>query len=148
MKKSKRYNSKIRVDFKVSCLKQNVVHLFIVDKLDTWSQDLNAHFPPKDCFFGAVKLTKNDDPDRYSYSGYCIGFSSYSLFSLPSIYWGNNAIIFGADNSSSVHIDDKIKRDLNFTISIASINFTRSKSKPCLSLHENGSNSFSFVNAT
>ena len=32
--------------------------------------------------FGAVKLTKNADPDKYSYSGYGIGFNSCSLFSI------------------------------------------------------------------
>ena len=34
----------------------------------------------KDCFFGAVKLTKNADPDKYSYSGYGIGFDLRALF--------------------------------------------------------------------
>ena len=38
-------------------------------KLDSWSQDLNAVITLKDCLFGAIKLTKNADPDKYSYSG-------------------------------------------------------------------------------
>ena len=46
------HNSKIRVGFEGSCLKpdkvtfipNNVVNLFIVYKLDRWSQDLNADF--------------------------------------------------------------------------------------------------------
>ena len=41
---------------------------------------LNADFTLKDCLFGAVKLTKNADPDKYSYSRYGIGFDSRSLF--------------------------------------------------------------------
>ena len=84
-------NSKIRVRFKGSCLKQdkiiftprNVVNLFIVYELDAWSWDLNADFTLKDCLFGSVNLTKNADPDKYSYSGYGIGFDSRSLFSYP-----------------------------------------------------------------
>ena len=59
--------------------------------------------------FGAVSLTKNDDPDKYYYSRYvfCTGFSF--IFSFSNCDWGKNFAIFGIDNSSSVHIDDKKK---------------------------------------
>ena len=73
-------NSKIRLSLsskiRLSCLKQkdkaaftpnNVVNLFIVYQLDRWSRDLNTDFTLKNCSFGAVKLTKNADPDRYKY---------------------------------------------------------------------------------
>ena len=40
--------------------------------------------------FGAVKLAKNVDPDKYSYSGYGIGFDSSSFFSIPNFDWGKN----------------------------------------------------------
>ena len=33
-----------------------------------WSRDLHTHVIVKGCLFGAVKLTKNDDPNKYSYS--------------------------------------------------------------------------------
>ena len=50
-------NSRIRVEFKGSCSKQdktnftrrNVVNLFIVYEIDTWSRDLNANLTLKDC---------------------------------------------------------------------------------------------------
>ena len=74
-----------------------------------WSQDLNADFTLKDHLFGAVKLTKNPDPDKYSYSGYGIGFDSRSLFSVPNFDCGKNVVIFGVDNSSSVHMYEKKK---------------------------------------
>ena len=45
-----------------------------------WSGDLNTNFILKDHLFGAVKLTKNADPDKYSYSRYGIGLDSRSLF--------------------------------------------------------------------
>ena len=75
-------NSRIRVKFKGSCLKQegvtfiprNVVNLFIVYESNTWSRNLNADFTLKDRLFGAVKLTKNADPEKYSYSGFGIRF--------------------------------------------------------------------------
>ena len=83
-------NSKIRSNFKGSCLKQeskapftpkNEVSLFIDYELDTWSLYLNTDFTLKDCLFGSVKITKNADPDKYKYSGYGIGLYSRSEFS-------------------------------------------------------------------
>ena len=59
--------------------------------------NLNADFTLKDHLFGAVKLTKNPDPDKYSYSGYGIGFDSRSLFSVPNFDWGKNVLIFGVE---------------------------------------------------
>ena len=61
-----------------------MLNLFIVYKLDTWSQDLNGHFTLKDCLFGSVKITKNADSDKYSYSRYEIGFDSRSHFWIDS----------------------------------------------------------------
>ena len=51
--------------------------------------------------FGAAKITKNNDPDKYSYSWYVIGFDSCSLFSIPNFNFSTSAIIFGVDMSSS-----------------------------------------------
>ena len=165
------YNSRIKLKFKERRLKQedtaafipkNVMGLFIVYELDTWSSDLNTNVTLKDCLFGAVKLTKNGDPDKNKYCGYGIGFNSRSYSSLPDGSMGRNVIIFGADMSSTVHIDNKGKdililldeatQGLDGNIFIAeakySINFIQSNRKFCLSLHYNRSNSFLFVNAT
>ena len=95
-------NSEIRVKIKRSYLNQKklfftprtVVNVLIVYKLDTWSKGLNADDTLKDCLFGAVKLIKNTNPDKYSYSGYGIIFYCRSLFSFPNFDWGENAIIF------------------------------------------------------
>ena len=65
----------------------------------------------KNCLFGAVNLTKNADIDKYKYSGYEIGFDRRSNFSFPSGGFGQNILIFGADMSSSTHIDNK-KKDI------------------------------------
>ena len=46
---------------------------------------------------GAVKLNKNPDPEKYSYSGYGISFDVRGIFSLPSGGLGKNVIIFGID---------------------------------------------------
>ena len=56
-------------------------------------------------------LTNNADPDKYSYSGYGIEFDSRSVFSNPIFDWSKTIFIFGAGNSSSVHMDNK-KNDI------------------------------------
>ena len=56
-------------------------------------------------------MTKNDDIDKYGYSGYGIGFDRKSSFSFPSGEFGQNVIIFGVEMSSSAHVDNK-KKDI------------------------------------
>ena len=60
-------------------------------------------------FFGAVKLVKNADIDKYKYSGYGILFDRRGTSSFPTIGFGYNGIVFGVDMSSSVHVDNKEK---------------------------------------
>ena len=56
-------------------------------------------------------MTKNTDVDKYKNSGYGIGFDRRLSFSFPSGGFGQNILIFGADMSSSAHIDNK-KKDM------------------------------------
>ena len=106
-------------------------------------------------------MTKNADIDKYGYSGYGIGFDRRSSFSFPGGGFGQNVLIFGADMSSSAHIDNKKKdilvlgigptQGLEHTLTaekMYSINFTEKNKKFCLSLHYNGANSYLFVNGT
>ena len=64
----------------------------MVYELDVWSRDLNIVFTLKDYLFGAVKLAKNADPEKYSHSGCGIGFGCCSLFSIINS-WGKNVNI-------------------------------------------------------
>ena len=110
-------NAKIRVKFDSSCLKQdkvsfthgNSVNVLIVYELYMWSRDLNTDFTLKFCLFGAVKLTRNADPNKCSYSRYRIVFNSQSHFLVSNLDFGKNDIIFGAGNSSLTHIDNRKK---------------------------------------
>ena len=112
--------------------------------------------------FCAVKVTKNADISKYKYSGYGIKFEGKGAFSHLSGGFGNNAIIFGVDMISPVHVDNKKKdililgedttQGLNGTTLTAekmySINFPATKTRFCLSLHYNGANSYLVVNGT
>ena len=97
---------------RVSFTHRNIVNVFIVYVLDTWSRDLNTDFTLKDCLYGAVKLTKNADPDKYSYPGYGIGLDSRSLFLISDFYFGKNVIIFAVENSSLKRADNSEKNIL------------------------------------
>ena len=104
----------MRVKFEGDCLKQDkvtyshgaIISIYIVYKL--FGVVNNSSTTLENCSFGAVTLTKNDDIDKYEYSGYGIGFDSKENFSHPRRWIGNNFIIFGADMSSSVHANNKI----------------------------------------
>ena len=162
------YSTKVRVQFTKSCLKQpnhtfphkKIVNTYIVYKLGA-SASHTSDPTIKNCLFGAVTLTKNADIEKYKYSGYGIGFDRRSSFSFPSGGFGQNVLIFGADMSSSIHVDNKKKdvlvlgreptQGLESTLTeekMYSINFTVTKEEFCLSLHYNGANSYLFVNGT
>ena len=62
--------------------------------------------------FGAVKLTKNSDIDKYKYSSYGTGFDARGTFLFPDGSFGQNVINFDADMSSFVHANNRTKNIL------------------------------------
>ena len=113
------YGYNIRVKFNGSILRQpkvsytyeKAVNIYIVYKL-AGSSSHSDDPTLKNCLFGAVTLTENDDFGKYGYCGYGIGFDRKSSFSFPGGGFGQNVIIFGADMSSSAHADNKKKEIL------------------------------------
>ena len=112
------YGIKTKTKFTRSCLKQSshvlthkkVVNIYIVYEL-TVSSSHDSDPTIKNCLFGAVTLTKNANIEKYKYSGYGIGFDGRSSFSFLSGGFSQNVLIFGADMSSSIHVDNK-KKDM------------------------------------
>ena len=103
------FSTKTRLDFRGSCLKQDkitfnhgIVNIYIVYELNKFYSKTTLTLV--NCLFGVLSLTKNADVDKYKYSGYGIGFDRGSVYLLPSGNFGRNAIIFGVDMSSSVHV--------------------------------------------
>ena len=112
-------DTKVRVKFDGSCLKldkitythETIVNIYIVYKLSPNFNDFELAL--ENCLFGAVKLTKNADIDKYKYSGYGIGLDAREIFLHPSD--GNraqNVIIFGVYMSSFVHANNKTENIL------------------------------------
>ena len=54
--------------------------------------------------FGAVKLVKNSNIDKYKYSEYGLWFDMKGTFSFPTGGLGKNIIIFGVDMSTRKNI--------------------------------------------
>ena len=109
-------NTKRRAKFKGSCFKQSdftfphnkILNIYIVYELGTSSSHISDP-TLKNCLFGAVVLTKNPAIDNYKYSGYGIRFDRRSIFSFLSGGFGQKVLIFGADMSSPIHVDNKKK---------------------------------------
>ena len=59
-----------------------IVNIYVSYKKTDSSSNTNGS-TLKVSFFGAVKLTKTSDIDKYQYSGYGIGFGREGSFSLP-----------------------------------------------------------------
>ena len=162
------YGTKTKVKFTGSCLKQSshifthkkVVNIYIVYELAA-SSSHTSDPTIKNCLFGAVTLTRNAGIEKYKYSGYGIGFDRRSTFPFPSGGFGQNVLMFGADMSTSTHVDNKKKdilvlgrgptQALESTLTaeeMYSINFTVTKKKFSLSLHYNRRNSYLFISGT
>ena len=136
---------------------KKVVNIYIVYEL-AGSSSHSDDPTLKNCLFGAVTLTKNADIDKYGYSGYGIGFDRRSSFSFPGGGFGQNVLIFGADMSSSTHIDNKKDilvlgkeptQGLEHTLTaekMYSFNFTVARKMFYFSLHYNRANSYLYVN--
>ena len=131
-----------------------------IAEIKPWPCYFDNGFSLRNSLSGGAKLTKNADSGKYSYSVYSISFDVHGTFSLPNRSFGKNVVIFGADMSSSVHINNKEKdililgrgptQGLDDTTLTAkteySINFAEKGKKFWLSLLYNKSSSYLFVN--
>ena len=59
---------------------KKVINLYISYTLGPQLRNTNTDFTLSNCFFGSIKLTKNDDTDKHKYNVYGIGFDSRSEF--------------------------------------------------------------------
>ena len=107
-------NERMFAKFDGSCLikrgeftfNKKAVNIYIVYHLDT---NLNNFDPTlENCLFGAIKTSKSSDMSECNCSGYGIG----GTFLHPTGSFGINAIIFGADVSSSTHPNNRVNNIL------------------------------------
>ena len=67
---------------KVTFTTRAVLNFYIVYEINLWPLNLDSKFASLNSLVGTVRLTKNANPDKYSYPGYGIGFDIVGTFSL------------------------------------------------------------------
>ena len=158
------YRIGIKLDKDPLAIEQNnyltkIANVYIVYDLDSQPRNPASNLKFKNSIFGATNTAKNGVKEKYVYSGYRIKFDSVGSWSFDNDF-ARSVIIFGVDNSSSSHSNN---RKNNFLMSGKgsifgingsfgsperkfSINFSKANTKFCLSLHYNAENSYLFVN--
>ena len=109
--------------------------------------------------FGATNIVKDSDKSKHVYSDDVIIFDSAGSCRFGTEI-ARTSVSFGTDNSSSSHTNNDKNNflvlgegptdDINGGVGTAEtelkINFSKTKTKFCLSLHYNGDNSYLFIN--
>ena len=84
-----------------------MINIYRVYKIDPIASTRDDTFTIQNALFGAVEITKNADTSKYNYKGYDICFDEGGTFSKGNINNGRNVLIFGVDESSLVHANNK-----------------------------------------
>ena len=105
------YRIGIKFDKDPSSVEQNnystkIANVYIVYDLDAWLRNPTKNFKFKNCLFGATNIVKNSDKEKCVYSGYGITFDNAGSWNFGNDF-ARNVIIFGVDNSSSSHFDNR-----------------------------------------
>ena len=85
----------------------NVINIYCVYKLQPVTASKDDTFTIQNALFGAMEITKNADTSKYAYKRYGICFDEGGTFSKGNINNGRNVLIFGVDESSLVHANNK-----------------------------------------
>ena len=138
-----------------------IVNLYIVYELKNRIVD-SPDFAIQNGLLAAVKITKNVNTSHYKYEGYGTCFDGEFSFSFGNRIDAKNVIIFGVNTINSSHSTNKpqniyvlgkdfVQGKNNTTIyaeKIYKTNFREQSKKFVLSLHNNGDNSYLFVNGS
>ena len=138
----------------------NVINIYCVYELQPIVPSRDTTFTVQNALFGAMQITKNSDTSKYKYKGYGICFDEGGTFSKGNINNGRNVLIFGVDESSLVHANNKVNniyvmgdlfvQAINDTTLYAekvySQNFSQASKTFVPSMHYNGDDSYLFVN--
>ena len=87
--------------------KNNVINIYCVYELQPITASRDGAFTIQNALFGAMEITKNADISKYAYKGYGICFDEEGTFSKGNINNGRNVLIFGVDEGSLVHANNK-----------------------------------------
>ena len=115
---SSAFERNMYLEFNGSCLETIKKLTYVFNRPMTFSAYIvyslssnldNLDFALENCLFGAIRLVKNADIDKYKDLGYGIGFDARGTFLFPDGSFAQNVITFGADMSSSAHANNRAK---------------------------------------
>ena len=136
----------------------DIINIYCVYKLDPISSSRDNTFTVQNALFGSMQITNHDSKNKYK--GYGICSDEGGMFSIGNINNGRNVLIFGVHESSLVHTNNKANNtfimgdgfvqginDMTlYAEKIYSQNFTQPNKKFVLSLHDNDSDNYLFIN--
>ena len=105
------YRARLKFDKDLFAVEQNnylteSVNVDNVCNLDAWPRNPINNFKFKNYLFGGTNIIKKSDKQKHVYSEYRITFDSAGSWSFGNDF-PRNVVIFGADNSSSSHADNR-----------------------------------------
>ena len=83
-----------------------ILNLRKVHQINTWPRNPSNNFTLKNSLFGTVKLTRNADKSKSIENSQGIAFDGENSWSFVNDFC-RNVVIFGANNSSSSHTDNR-----------------------------------------
>ena len=86
---------------------KSVINIYIVCTLNPIFSTRNTDYTIQNALLGAMRITKNIDYSKDTYTGYGICFDEGGDFSKGNINNGKNVIIFGVHESSLVHANSR-----------------------------------------
>ena len=127
----------------------NGYNIYCIYKLDPISSSRDNTFTVQNALFGSMQITENADTSKYEYKGFGICFDEGGTFSKSNITNCRNVFIFGVQESSLTHANNKANnifvmgdgfvQGINDTTlyaeNIHSQNFAQPNKKFVLSLH-------------
>ena len=86
----------------------NIVNIYIAYLIDPISTSINTDYTVQNALFRGVKITKDaTDTSKHKYEGYGICFDESVMFSMGNINNGRNVLIFGVQENSVIHLNNK-----------------------------------------
>ena len=85
----------------------SVINIYCVYELEPIASSRDTTLTIQNTLFGAMEITKNADTSKYKYKGYGLCFDEGGTFNMGNINNGRNVLIFGVDESSLAHSNNK-----------------------------------------
>ena len=85
----------------------NAINIYCAYQIEPIANSRLSDFTVQNALFGAMQITKNIDTSKYKCKRYGICFDEGVMFSKGNINNGRKVLIFGVDESSLVHANNK-----------------------------------------